>query len=193
GGLEKVRLVVSLGGLHYPEAGERASATNVFTTHTPVPAGIDHFPPELVEKYLSSYVAGAGLSWQEFVKLGQDGPPNPQQPFSMAVLALRLSGHVNAVSQLHAKVSPRLWLGLLPELADEDVRIIAITNGVHRVTWTDPEIAKLPVVEDPETVDRGAFWRSHQKLKAKLVETARRRVAAATAEGGGSHEEIEQA
>jgi glycogen phosphorylase len=192
-GLEKIRLLVTLGGLTYPEARERASATNVFTTHTPVPAGIDHFPPELVEKYLSSYVAGAGLTWEEFVKLGQDGPPNPHQPFSMAVLALRLCGHVNAVSQLHAKVSRRLWLGLLPELADEDIRIIAITNGVHRVTWTDPEIAKLPLVESPEVVDRAAFWRTHEKLKARLVEMARRRLATAAAEEGGTPEEIQEA
>ena len=73
-----------------------------------------------------------GLDLEEFIKLGQESPASPSEPFSMAVLALRLSGHANAVSQLHARVSRRLWLGLLPELADEDVRIRAITNGVHR-------------------------------------------------------------
>jgi len=192
-GVEKIRLLVSLGGLTFPEARERAAATNVFTTHTPVPAGIDHFPPELVEKYLESYVAGAGLSWEEFRKLGQDGPPNPSQPFSMAVLALRLCGHVNAVSQLHAKVSRRLWLGLLPELADEDIRIRAITNGVHRVTWTDPEVAKLPIVDDPEVVDRAAFWGVHERLRSRLVDLARRRLTAARKEQGASPEEIEEA
>ncbi|HSP93683.1 MAG TPA: alpha-glucan family phosphorylase [Thermoanaerobaculia bacterium] len=192
-GLEKIRLLVTLGGLTFPEARERAAATNVFTTHTPVPAGIDHFPPELVEKYLTSYVAGAGLSWEEFRKLGQDGPPNPSHPFSMAVLALRLCGHVNAVSQLHARVSRRLWLGLLPELADEDIRIRAITNGVHRVTWTDPEVAKLPVVDDPDTVDRAVFWRVHEGLRARLVALARRRLVEERKEQGASSEEIEEA
>ncbi|HKA36276.1 MAG TPA: alpha-glucan family phosphorylase [Thermoanaerobaculia bacterium] len=192
-GLEKIRLLVTLGGLTYPEARDRAAATNVFTTHTPVPAGIDHFPPALVEKYLSSYVSGAGLSWGEFLKLGQDGPPNPFQPFSMAVLALRLCGHVNAVSQLHAKVSRRLWLGLLPELADEDIRIQAITNGVHRVTWTDPEIAKLPLVEGPEVVDREALWRIHERLKVRLIESARERLVAAAKERHAPKEEIEEA
>ena len=192
-GLEKIRLLVTLGGLTYPEARERASATNVFTTHTPVPAGIDHFPPDLVEKYLSSYVSGAGLSWSEFVKLGQDGPPNPFQPFSMAVLALRLCGHVNAVSQLHAKVSRRLWLGLLPELADEDIRIQAITNGVHRVTWTDPEIAKLPLVEDPDSVDRAAFWRVHELLKTRMIELCRQRLVEAAKQQAASPDEIEEA
>jgi starch phosphorylase len=192
-GLEKIRLLVTLAGLTFPEARERAAATNVFTTHTPVPAGIDHFPPELVEKYLSSYVAGAGLSWEEFRKLGQDGPPNPSQPFSMAVLALRLCGHVNGVSQLHAKVSRRLWLGLLPELADEDIRIRAITNGVHRQTWTDPEVAKLPLVDDPDSVDRAAFWRVHEELKTRLVDLSRRRLVEARKEQGASAEEIEEA
>ncbi len=192
-GLEKIRLLVSLGGLTFPEARERAAATNVFTTHTPVPAGIDHFPPELVEKYLSSYVAGAGLSWEEFRKLGQDGPPNPSQPFSMAVLALRLCGHVNAVSQLHARVSRRLWLGLLPELADEDIRIRAITNGVHRMTWTDPEVAKLPLVDDPDVADRAALWGVHEKLRARLVEIARRNLTKLRREQGASPEEIEEA
>jgi len=192
-GLEKIRLLVTLGGLTFLEARERAAATNVFTTHTPVPAGIDRFPPELVEKYLSSYVAGAGLSWEEFRNLGQDGPPNPSQPFSMAVLALRLCGHVNGVSQLHARVSRRLWLALLPELADEDIRIRAVTNGVHRVTWTDPEVAKLPIVNDPDTVDRAAFWRVHEGLKARLVDLARRRLVEARREQGASPVEIEEA
>jgi len=192
-GLEKIRLLVTLGGLTFPEARERAAATNVFTTHTPVPAGIDRFPPELVEKYLSPYVAGAGLNWGEFLQLGQDGPPNPHQPFSMAVLALRLCGHVNAVSQLHARVSRRLWLALLPELADEDIRIRAITNGVHRTTWTDPEVAKLPLVDDPDTADRADFWRVHEGLRARLVDLARRRLAETRRERGAPPEEIEEA
>ena len=127
-----------------PTRASARAAGNVFTTHTPVPAGIDHFAPELVEKYLASYVPGAGLSWEEFLRLGQDGPPNPLQPFSMAVLALRLCGHANAVSQLHARVSRRLWLGLLPELADEDVRIRAITNGVHRGHLDGPGDREAP-------------------------------------------------
>ena len=192
-GLEKIRLLVTGGGLTFAEARERAAVGNVFTTHTPVPAGIDHFAPELVEKYLSEYVAGAGLSWEEFRKLGQDGPPNPEQPFSMAVLALRLCGHANAVSQLHAKVSRRLWLGLLPELADEDIHIRAVTNGVHRATWTDPEIATLPLLDDPAAVDRAAFWSAHERGKTRLVEIARERMAALRREQGGSEEEIQEA
>jgi len=191
--LEKIRLLVSKGGYTFAAAREKAAAGNVFTTHTPVQAGIDHFPPELVEKYMAPYVAEAGLSWNEFLTLGQEGPPNPSQPFSMAVLALRLCGHTNAVSQLHAKVSRRLWLGLLPELADEDIRIQAITNGVHRGTWTDPEVAKLPLVEDPGAVEPDVLWRVHERLKVRLIEVARRRLAESRRERGEPSEKIEEA
>jgi starch phosphorylase len=191
-GLEKIRLLVTRGGYTFAAAREKAASGNVFTTHTPVPAGIDYFPPDLVEKHVASYVEAAGLSWEEFLRLGQEGPGNPGQPFSMAVLALRLCGHANAVSQLHAKVSRRLWLGLLPELADEDIRIQAVTNGVHRATWTDPEIAKLRL-DDPEAVEAASYWRVHETLRARLVEIARGKLVHARRERGESEERAEEA
>ncbi len=101
--LERIRQIVAEEGLSFAEARERAAAGNVFTTHTPVPAGIDRFLPELLEKYLKGSVAGAGLQFDDFLKLGQEVPGKPDEPFSMAVLALRLSGHANAVSRLHAQ------------------------------------------------------------------------------------------
>jgi len=191
--LEKIRQLVSEEGLSFSEARERGAAGNIFTTHTPVPAGIDRFPPDLVVKSLGHYGSEIGLAPEELLKLGQELPGNPQEPFSMAVLALRLSGHANAVSQLHAKVSRRLWLGLLPELADEDVRIRAITNGVHRATWTDPEVATLPLLENPEQVDRAVFWRLHERLRARLVEVCRRRLVARKRDERAPPEEIEAA
>ena len=137
-GLEKIRLLVSHGGLRVCRgARARRREQRLHDAHAgsrrdrPLSARAGREVP-------GSYVADAGLSWEEFLRLGQDGPPNPLQPFSMAVLALRLCGHANAVSQLHARVSRRLWLGLLPELADEDIRIQAITNGVHRVHLDRP-------------------------------------------------------
>lgn len=192
-GLERIRQFVAEEGLSLAEARERAAAGNVFTTHTPVPAGIDRFSPELLEKYLKSYVPGAGLDFNEFLKLGQETPGKPDEPFSMAVLALRLSGHANAVSHLHARVSRRLWLGLLPELADEDVKIRAITNGVHRATWTDPEVAKLSLVEDPRGADPLELWRVHERLRERLVALCRRRLADERRERGAPPEEVEEA
>ncbi|MEO8430960.1 MAG: alpha-glucan family phosphorylase [Acidobacteriota bacterium] len=189
-GLEKIRQLVSEEGLSFSEAREHAAAGNVFTTHTPVPAGIDRFSVELVAKYLTEEVSGAGITFEEFVKLGQESTGNPLEPFSMAVLALRLCGHANAVSQLHARVSRRLWLGLLPELADEDVRIRAITNGVHRPTWTAPEIAALAILESPESVPAARLWSVHERLRARLVETCRARLRRHAAEQGMSADDV---
>jgi starch phosphorylase len=184
-GLEKIRQLVTEEGLTFADARERAAAGTVFTTHTPVPAGIDRFAPDLVASYLAAYVPATGLSVEEFLRLGQESSGNPGEPFSMAVLALRLCGHANAVSQLHARVSRRLWLGLLPELADEDVKIRAITNGVHRPTWTDPEIAAFPVLDSPESVPPGALWDAHEALRARLIEDCRARLSAARSGGPG--------
>jgi starch phosphorylase len=192
-GLERIRQFIAQDGLSLAEARERAAAGNVFTTHTPVPAGIDRFPPDLVERYLKGYVAGAGLEFGDLLRLGQEVPGKPEEPFSMAVLALRLSGHANAVSRLHARVSRRLWLGLLPELADEDVKIRAITNGVHRATWTDPEVARLSLIEDPSGVDPHEFWRLHEGLRERLVALCRRRLADQSRAQGAPPEEIEGA
>ncbi|MGH9366807.1 MAG: alpha-glucan family phosphorylase [Thermoanaerobaculia bacterium] len=192
-GLERIRQLVAEEGLSFAEARERAAAGNVFTTHTPVPAGIDRFAPELLEKYVAPYIPGAGLEFDEFLKLGQEAPGKPEEPFSMAVLALRLSGHANAVSRLHARVSRRLWLGLLPELADEDVKIRAITNGVHRATWTDPEVASLSLVENPRMVDPDGLWRLHERLRERLVALCRQQIAAERRSRGASPEEIERA
>jgi starch phosphorylase len=176
-GIERIRQFVSEEGLSFGEARERSAAGNVFTTHTPVPAGIDRFAPELLERHLGGYVRGAGIDYADFLKLGQEAPGKADEPFSMAVLALRLSGHANAVSRLHARVSRRLWLGLLPELADEDVRIRAITNGVHRATWTDPAIASLSLLENGRELDPARFWGAHEWLRERLIAACRRRLA----------------
>ena len=190
-GLEKMRQLIADEGLSFADARERASAGTVFTTHTPVPAGIDRFAPELVAKYIAGYVPER-LSLDEFMKLGQESG-DPHEAFSMAVLALRLCGHANAVSQLHARVSRRLWLGLLPELADEDVKIRAITNGVHRPTWTDPEIAALPLLEEPQRVAPEKLWAVHESLRARLVEICRERLRVHAAAQGASSDEIARA
>jgi starch phosphorylase len=192
-GLEKIRELLTEESLTFAEARDRAAAGNVFTTHTPVPAGIDRFPPDLIRKYLASYVPETGLELEEFIKLGQENPASPDEPFSMPVLALRLSGHANAVSQLHARVSRRLWLGLLPELADEDVRIRAITNGVHRATWTDPEVASLRIAEDPSPSERALFWRAHERLRERLVLACRSRLLRGMSGEGPSAEDRERA
>jgi starch phosphorylase len=111
----------------------------------------------------------------------------------MAVLALRHSAYANAVSQLHAKVSRRLWMELLPELADVDVRIRSITNGVHRATWTDPEIAMLRLPESPSPAAKIDLWKTHERLRTRLVSFCRDRLTEWKRAVGAPEEEVEAA
>ncbi|HLN81763.1 MAG TPA: alpha-glucan family phosphorylase [Thermoanaerobaculia bacterium] len=191
--LEKIRQLVAEEGRTVAEAREVAAAGNVFTTHTPVPAGIDRFPAPLVEKYLSGVARDCGISIEELMRLGREVPEREGEPFSMAVLALRHSAFANAVSQLHARVSRRLWHELLPELADVDVRIRSITNGVHRATWTDPEIAMLRISQNSRPEARVELWRTHERLRARLVTFCRGRLEAWKREIGASEDEIGEA
>ena len=152
--LEKIRKLVQEGGLTFAEAREVATTGNVFTTHTPVPAGIDVFTPDLLWKYFGGYVGELGVSFDQFFDVGREVGGEKRELFSMAVLAMRLSTHQNAVSQLHAKVSRRLWRDVMPDLPLSEIPIQPITNGVHAPTWTAPEIAVTGVAENPEGVDR---------------------------------------
>jgi starch phosphorylase len=191
--LERIRELISAEGLTLAEARDAASAGTVFTTHTPVPAGIDRFPLPLVERYLSGVARDCGVTVEDLMSLGREVPDRAGEPFSMAVLALRHAAFANGVSQLHAKVSRRLWLDLLPELADVDVRIASITNGVHRATWTDPEIAMLRLPDDPAPAERIALWRTHERLRERLVSFCRERLVQWKRDTGASEDAVETA
>ena len=104
-GLERIRLLMEERKLRFNEALEAVQAGTVFTTHTPVEAGIDHFPSDLLEKYLGRYYRSLGLTREEFLGIGRQNPKNPHETFCMAVLALKLASHSNGVSQLHGEVS----------------------------------------------------------------------------------------
>ena len=168
-------------------------ASNVFTTHTPVPAGIDLFSTELMRKYFEKEVEGYGLSLEKFLGLGRQVEEDAHELFSMAVLGLHLSSHVNGVSRLHATVSRRLWRGVFPEAPLSEMPISAITNGVHAPTWTAPEIAELKVKDAPESVDRDELWRRHEGLRARLVSEVRARIAGARQRRGAPDAEIDAA
>jgi starch phosphorylase len=180
-------------GYSVADAREIAAAGNVFTTHTPVPAGMDRFALPLIEKYLSGIARDCGITIEELMRLGREVPEREGEPFSMAVLALRHSAFANAVSQLHAKVSRRLWMELLPELADVDVRIRSITNGVHRATWTDPEIAMLRLGENPSPAAKVELWKTHEHLRGRLVSFCRDRLTEWKRRVGAPEAEIEAA
>ena len=139
--LERVREEIEKGAT-FAEALQQIQATTVFTTHTPVAAGHDIFPISLVEKHFHNYWASMGISRETFLELGrQDGTNN--QTFNMTVLALKMANHRNAVSQLHGKITRRMWHGLWPKVKEDEIPISSITNGIHMPTWVAPEMRRL--------------------------------------------------
>ena len=191
--LEKIRRLVHGEHLSFAEAREVATTGNIFTTHTPVPAGIDVFTPELLWKYFGGYVNELEISFDEFFDLGREVGDQPRELFSMAVLAMRLSTHQNAVSRLHASVSRKLWRGVMPDLPLSEVPIRPITNGVHAATWTAPAIAATGVLEHPEDVDRGELWRAHGEARERLVAACRQKLVEEKRRLGARDEEIVEA
>jgi len=191
--LERAREEVARG-VSFAEAIQKVQQTTVFTTHSPVLATQDVFPAYLMEKYFRRYWESLGLSREDFLKLGQyDG--SPDGIFSMAALALKMSKHRNAVSQLHGQTARRMWHSFWPNIKEEEVPISSITNGIHLPTWIAREFVSLyqkylgqdwlERQDDMQLWERildvpdGELWRIHQTLKRKLiaavVERAQRR------------------
>ncbi len=129
--------------LTFDQAREAAAAAHVFTTHTPVPAGIDRFAPALVTQYFSNFVGSLGLDIEGLLALGREDVADRSEAFSMAVLALRTSRFANGVSRLHGRVSRTMWRPIWPDTPEDDVPIGHVTNGVHTQTWVDPALARL--------------------------------------------------
>ncbi|MFB0546068.1 MAG: glycosyltransferase family 1 protein [Anaerolineae bacterium] len=207
--LERIRTLMQEQGLSFAEAREVASAGNIFTTHTPVPAGIDRFPPPLMDKYFADYYRSLGLSRDEFLALGRQNPADAQEPFCMAVLAIRLAAYTNGVSQLHGMVSRRMWQGVWPGVPEDEVPITSVSNGIHPRSWVSNDMASLydlylgpRWLEDPvdptiwEGVDRipaEELWRTHERRRERLVAFARRRLRAQLERRGAPLAEIRKA
>ena len=188
-GLERIATHIA-EGLSFAEALQLVRAGTVFTTHTPVPAGIDRFDRALVERYLTSSLL-PGVDPADALALGVEPGADPAtSAFNMAVMGLRLAQRANGVSKLHGEVSRRMFGDLWPGFDPEDVPITSITNGVHAPTWTDPALLGLAEstlgTADTEHADwaSGAltdaeFWGVKRRMRLQLVEDARRRLAAA--------------
>ena len=200
--IERIRALVVEKGLDFESAREAAAAGNVFTTHTPVPAGIDRFGPDLIEEYFGHLLPTLGLSLEQFLDLGRIGNDPEDRDLSMAVLALRLSAHHNGVSKLHSQVSRRMWCDLWPEAPCEEVPIRGITNGVHAPTWISAEMTslfdrylgprwrELPEEESVwshfDQIPTTELWQTHERRRERLVSFARRRLKAQVNRRGGS-------
>jgi starch phosphorylase len=187
-GLERISDLIG-GGLSFDEALQVVRAGTVFTTHTPVPAGIDRFDAELVERYFSTDLL-PGVNAEQVLELGaEDYEGGTEDTFNMAVMGLRLGQRANGVSLLHGDVSRGMFGALWPGFDQDDVPITSVTNGVHAPTWTDPlllELAsdKLGTIDttdcdwSSDKVSDADIWAVRGKMKKKLVEDARRRLTA---------------
>ena len=190
-GLERIRLLMEQERLSFHEAREAVAVSNVFTTHTPVPAGIDIFPSDLMARFFEEYAHALGLSLGEFLALGQERPGS-SQGFSMAVLALNLSRRCNAVSRLHGQVARRMWQGLWPGVPRDEVPIRPITNGVHFQSWISHDMARLfdrylgprwreqpgdlKIWQEIADIPEPELWRTHERRRERLIAFVRQRL-----------------
>ncbi len=205
-GLERMRQLQQRYGLDLAAARELATASNIFTTHTPVAAGIDVFPLYLIDKYFTAYYQSLGLSRQEFLALGRQDANNQQEPFNMAVLALHLAAHANGVSQLHGWTARRMWQAVWPEVPLDEIPVAAITNGVHTTSWVGAKMAALydrylgrAWRENPAAADNWAgvkgipareLWQAHEEQQQELLAFARGQLADQLRQWGAGPREI---
>ena len=138
-GLERLREYVQEQGLEFPEAMEAVRASSLFTTHTPVPAGHDAFPEDMLQRYLGGLPEKLGIAWRDLLALGKIHADDPGERFSMSFLAANLSQNINGVSMLHGKVSQDIFAGMYPGYLPEELHVGYVTNGVHYPTWAAKE------------------------------------------------------
>lgn len=202
--LEFARREMAFDAIDFQEAIRRTGARTVFTTHTPVEAGHDRFYGDLVEETLGLVRESLGLSHEQFMALGRVDSQDPNEPFCMTVLGLKVARQSNGVAALHGQVTRRMWHGLWPERREMDVPIGHITNGVHVASWISPFMKQLydnclgagwevkmcqraawTAIRD---VDDAELWEANQVGKARLIAYVQRQVCAQEARRQGSGE-----
>lgn len=207
--LERIRMLIQSDGLNFAEARQVVASSNIFTTHTPVPAGIDLFPPDKVLYYLGRYADIFGLSRDQLLGLGRENTGDLTAPFSMAVLALKMATFANGVAQLHGVVSREMFQGLWRNLPVEEVPITAITNGVHARSCVAKSTQELydrylgpnwssqgvdnPLWERVEAIPDEELWRNHERCRLDMVVYVREHLVRTLRERGVSPAEIAQA
>ena len=198
-GVERIRELVELG-LTYDEAREAVRAGTVFTTHTPVPAGIDRFPRELISTYFGGDNALPGLPVERILELGAEDDP---AVFNMAHMGLRMAQRRNGVAKLHGTVSREMFSDLWRGFEPNEVPISSVTNGVHAPTWVSREVFALAERESGSSILTEAqgwenianvadtsIWAVRRLLRARLVDEVRRRVRASSLQRGASDTEL---
>jgi starch phosphorylase len=204
--LERTRVMLENSHMTFDEARQQVMATNVFTTHTPVPAGIDFFSPDLMLKYFKEMIPQLKLDDEGFLALGREDVMNKKQGFSMAVLAIRLADQYNGVSKLHGDVSRHMWHNIWPAVPPDEVPIQSITNGVHVRSWLSQDMSFLfdrylgegwptrpadqSIWEDIDQIPDEELWRAHERCRERLVGWSRARLKDHLTKRGASSEDI---
>jgi len=207
--LERIRQAMTESGLGFDEALEAVRSANVFTTHTPVPAGNDRFPPDMMREYFRDYCETVGISLEDFLALGREDASDSREDFCMTVLALRLASHANGVSKLHGEVSRGMWQRIWPGVPEHEIPIQHITNGVHTHTWVSDEIHRLyerylgpQWLDDPvnqtiwqrvKDIPDNELWRARERLRDRLVTFVRQRTKSALVRQGSAAVKIRAA
>jgi len=187
--LERLAQTIANYNIDLKIAREINARSTVFTTHTPVAAGHDEFPVDLVKPYIAPFQARLGVGVDEIISWGQSDGIKSDSPLSMFVLALRMSQYHNGVSELHGEVARKMWSHVWPGHPVEEVPISHITNGVHIPSWISIENSMLferylgpgweMKTEDPDLVNRvdGIYdeelWRAHELSRSRLIRACR--------------------
>ncbi|MEG1622205.1 MAG: alpha-glucan family phosphorylase [Alistipes sp.] len=190
-GIERIRELISHKKLSFSEAMEVIRSSSLFTTHTPVPAGHDAFPEAMIRQYMSHYPDVLGITWEQYINLGKTNPNDPNEKFSMSVLACNLSQEVNGVSWLHGEVSKDILGVLWPGYFKNELHIGYVTNGVHFPTWVASNLRRLyaryfpegfenhnydiPAWQKVHNIADDELWRERMFLKNKLINQIRKR------------------
>lgn len=190
--IERIAQLIREYGLTFDQALEAVKAASVFTTHTPVPAGIDRFPADMIRRYFLNISNEIGIGIDRFIDLGRIHPGNHSEEFCMAVLAIRTAAQTNGVSKLHGEVSKKMWRDIWPRIPAKEVPITHVTNGIHTRGWLSGEMSRLyqrylgrKWMDDPsdhtiwkrvENIPAFELWRTRERLRERLIAFARARL-----------------
>lgn len=204
--LELARELIEEKKISFKNAMSIVTSKTVFTTHTPVPAGNDIFPIELMEKYFKNFWPRLGIEREEFLRLGMNPKEEMEPGFNMGIFALKFSGKKNGVSKLHGSVSRELFGDIWPEIAANESPIGHVTNGIHTCTWLAPNLKELynkylaPYWQDNIHLERTwdrirnisnkELWDAHYSRKVKLMKLVRENTINRLRRNGMRYEEI---
>ena len=208
--IERFRILMDEKGLTFHQAIESGIPGNVFTTHTPVPAGNEVFGIDLMDKYFGELYTRLRIDRKMFLALGRQNPHSESETFSLTVLALRTAGTANGVAALHGVVSRKMWAGVWPEVPIHEVPISSITNGCHIRSYVSDLLNELfvrycgqrwsydaaqqgPSWKGPEQIPDAEIWRVHQRRRSRLVTWSRQRVRDQLTRAGAPPKEVEKA